>query len=101
MQLEKTNAEPGHEAFQKTNVREVMTRIFPNHKPSFETVADLLRRKIVIDDFFKEYERCNPLSVGKKYGVVCHSMLIATLTSDGEDSSDKKGLKNYVWSGNC
>ena len=101
MQLEKTNAEPGHEAFQKTNVREVMTRIFSHHSGPFETVADLLRRKIVIDDFFKEYERCNPLAAGKKYGVVCHSTLIATLTSDGEDPSDKRGLKNYVWPGNC
>ena len=63
--------------------------------------ADLLRRGVVIDDFLKEYLRCNPLNGQQKYGVVCHSMIIATLTSSGLDPNDKKGLKDYVWMQNC
>ena len=78
-----------------------MHRTLPLHKPSFETPADLLRRKTVIDDFLKEYLRCNPLAEGKKNAIVCHSMIIATMTSEGEDQTDKRGLKNYTWTKNC
>lgn len=101
MQLEKINLEPGHEAFQKTNIIEVMIRTLPKYKPQFEMPADLLRRKVVIDEFLKEYLRCNPLAEGKKNAIVCHSLIIATMTSQGEDPSDRKGLKSYTWTQNC
>lgn len=112
MQLKKTNPEPGHEAFQKTNIIEVMKKVLPEHaanansksnpkSPSFEDAPDLLARKKVIDEFLKEHLRCNPLPEGKKIAVVCHSTLIAALTSKGLDPSTEKGLKDYTWTANC
>ena len=68
---------------------------------AFEDPYDLRRRKALVDDFLKEYLRSNPLENGKKYGVVCHSMMIATLTSTGINLEDKKGLKDYIWCANC
>ena len=62
MQLKKTNPEPNHLAMQKTNISDVLCEVLPQHEPQFEMPADLLRRGVVIDDFLKEYLRCNPLN---------------------------------------
>ena len=66
----------------------------------FEDPHDLIRRKGLIDEFLKEYLRTNPLGEGKKYGIVCHSMIIAALTSKGVDLEDKRGLKDHIWTAN-
>ena len=100
MQLKKTNPEPNHEAFQKTNVVEVMQKTFPKYK-QFEDAGDLLRRAAVIDEFLTEFLRANPLQGEQKHAIVCHSMIMATLTSAGADPADKYGLKDYTWPANC
>ena len=87
-QLVKTNPEANHEAPQKTNVIEVLKSTFAKYDKAFEDVDSLLRRATVIDDFLKEHLRCNPLEGDQKYAVVCHSMIIATMTSEGADPSD-------------
>jgi hypothetical protein len=48
-----------------------------------------------------EYKRMNPLEDQEKYGVVCHSMIIAALTASGHDPTHPKGLANYTWLSNC
>ena len=76
---------------------DVMKEILPTYKPQFEDAASLLRRAAVANEFMKEYLKANPLKEGEKYAISTHSMFIATLTAEGLDPSDKKGLKNYVW----
>jgi len=40
----------------------------------------------------------NPCNEDEKIAVVCHSMLIASMTCKGLDPTDTfKGLKDYVW----
>lgn len=78
-----------------------MRETFKKYEHAFEDPDSLLRRAAVIDEFLKEHLRCNPLQGDQKYGVVCHSMIIATMTSEGPDPSDKRGLKNYTWTANC
>ena len=42
----------------------------------------------------------NPLEGKQKYAVVCHSMFIAAMTSDGlteEPLEGPKGLKDHTW----
>ena len=104
LQLRKVNPEPGHETFEKTNVQEVLAQTLQKYelpKNPFESATDMLRRREVIDDFLKEYLRMNPQTAGKKHAIVCHAMVISTLTSEGEDPSDWTGLKNYTWAENC
>ena len=49
----------------------------------------------------KENLRINQLKGDEKYGIVCHSMIIATLTAKGIDETDKMGFKDYIWLQNC
>ena len=49
----------------------------------------------------KENLRMNPLEGDEKYGIVCHSMICATLTAKGLDENDKMGFKGYTWLKNC
>lgn len=75
--------------------------MLPSHHPRFEDCESLLRRGAVIKGFMKENLRMNPLEGDEKYAIVCHSMIIATLTAEGLDESDKMGYKNYKWLHNC
>lgn len=88
-------------AVQKTNIKEVLTEVLPTFHPRFEDCESLLRRGEVFKEFMREYQRMNKLEGDEKFGVVCHSMFIATLTAEGLDESDKMGFKNYVWCQNC
>jgi len=99
--LKKINPEANHLAPQKTNYKEVMTEVLPTHHPRFEDCESLLRRAEVIKGFMKENLRTNPLEGDEKFAIVCHSMIIATLTAEGLDESDKMGFKNYKWLMNC
>ena len=78
-----------------------MMEELPKHHPRFEDCESLLRRAAVLKDFMREYVRMNPLAGGQKNAIVCHSMLIATMTAEGLDENDKMGYKNYVWTANC
>lgn len=99
--MKKINPEPNHEAPQKTNYIEVMNEVLPTHHPRFEDCESLLRRADVIRGFMRENLRANPLQGDEKYGIVCHSMIIATLTAKGLDENDKMGFKDYKWLQNC
>ena len=78
-----------------------MIEELPKHTPRFEDCESLLRRADVIKAFMKEYERMNPLTGDEKFGIVCHSQLIATMTAEGLDENDSKGFKGYTWAENC
>jgi hypothetical protein len=95
-QLRKT----GGETLQKTNVMEVMKATLPKYEP-FEDSESLWRRAGILREFMKENLRSNPLEGQQKYAIVCHSMIIACLTADGIDESDKTGFKGYTWCENC
>jgi len=69
----------------------------PEYQPRFEDPASLLRRRTIVEEFMKEYLRMNPLTGQEKYGIVCHSMLMATMTCEGLNPNDKFGLLNYTW----
>jgi hypothetical protein len=78
-----------------------MIETLPKHIPRFEDCESLLRRAEVIKGFMRENLRQNPLENDEKYAIVCHSMIIATLTAEGLDENDKMGFKNYKWLMNC
>ena len=78
---------------------EVLQETLPKY-PQFEDNESLLRRGAGVKEFMRENLRMNPLEGQQKYAIVCHSMLIAALTSDGlteEPSEGSKGLKNLTW----
>ena len=98
-QIRKINPEPNSESVQKTNVIEVLKDTLPKYQ-QFEDNESTLRRCAGIQEFMKENLRMNPLEGHQKYAVVCHSMLIAAMTSDGlteEPLEGPKGLKNHTW----
>ena len=49
----------------------------------------------------KDNLKVNELRGDEKYGIVSHSVLIASLTAKGIDSKDHRGLKGYAWLKNC
>jgi len=55
----------------------------------FENFGNLLARANIIKRFMKENLKANPLEGQEKYALVCHSTIIAALTSEGlEDPSN-------------
>ena len=61
-ELKKINPEANSAAPQKTNYRDVLKVVLPKHnRLRFEDSPSLLRRAGVIDEFFREYLRMNPL----------------------------------------
>lgn len=96
------NDEAGYAAPQKTNVIEVLKGTLKRYDV-FEQVPDLFARAAVIKRFMRENLAAEPLEDGQKYGVVCHSMLIANLTASelDPDPSNFKGVKGYTWAENC
>jgi hypothetical protein len=68
--------------------------------PQFEDNESMLRRCASVKEFMKENLRMNPLEGQQKYAMVCHSMFVASMTSDGlteEHAEGSKGLKNHTW----
>jgi len=76
---------------------EVLKATLPTYKPRFEDAESLLRRADVIREFMREYLRAHPMEGDEKIAITCHSMLIATMTAEGPDENDSKGLKGYIW----
>jgi hypothetical protein len=68
---------------------------------AFETTQELLNRGKVINKFLKTYIDQYPLIDDQKYGVVCHSMIIATLTATGLNPKSSTGMAGFTWCENC
>ena len=62
-----------------------MNTILSRHKPKFESVPALFSRAKIIKAWMKDNLRMNELKGDEKYGIVSHSMIIATLTAKGVD----------------
>jgi len=66
-------------------VRDVMIETLRKYEiEPFEDPESLVRRAHVVDEFLKEYLRVNPVD-DRKYALVCHSMIISAMTSEGTD----------------
>lgn len=92
------------DAVQKTNYIEASQKIFPNYRVTmFENFGNLVARANNIKRFMKENLKANPLKGQEKYALVCHSTIIAALTSDGlEDPTNQESkLVNPTMMLNC
>lgn len=78
-----------------------MKSMLTKYEDCFEDPECLLRRGDNVRKFLLEYRRVNPLQDGQKYGIVCHSMMIATLTAKGLDKTNERGFYGYTWCDNC
>jgi len=45
--------------------------------------------------------KTNPLRRTQRHAVITHSMLMAGMTAEGADDTDKRGFRNYTWAENC
>ena len=85
----------------QTNYIDVMLQVLPTHEPSFEAAPHMLQRAEAIKGFLRKQLELDPVEGDQKYGVVCHSMIMAALTAEGLDDSDRTGFKDYIWPENC
>lgn len=69
--------------------------------PNFESAIAQLARAQDVKAWMKDNLKVNELRGDEKYGIVSHSVLIASLTAKGIDSKDHRGLKGYAWLKNC
>jgi len=95
------NQEEGFEAMTKTNYQEVMKEVLPQYEPRLESSEDLLRRRKLIEGFLNRHLKTNPLRRTQRHAVITHSMLMAGMTAEGADDTDKRGFRNYTWAENC
>jgi len=86
---------------QKTNVTQVLQDTMKQHPSPWETWESLWQRSCVIKNFLKKYLRAYPLQGDEKTAIVCHSHLIAAITSNGPDYSERRGFTGYYWTQNC
>lgn len=69
---------------------------------TFETDFDIYNRGQAFKLFLKEYLSNNPLPVGEKLAVVCHSKFICSLTSTHVNGIDEDSeMVNFKWLNNC
>jgi hypothetical protein len=72
-----------------------------------ETKKMLYERGQACKRFMKEFLDKNPVSDDERIAVVCHSMLIASLTASGVEPSTEswdwcgEKLKDFYWMNNC
>jgi len=98
-QLKITEGENGGP--QKTNVTQVLQDTMKNHPSPWESWEALWQRGNSIKGFLKTNLTSNPVQGDEKIAIVCHSHLIAALTSDGPDYSERRGFTGYYWTQNC
>ena len=94
-QLEITHGEdfgPHH-----TNVTEVLQETMKNHPSPWENWEALWQRGNVIKKFLKSNLVSNPVHGDEKIAIVCHSHLIAAITSDGPDYAERRGFSGFYW----
>ena len=81
--------------------RDTVIAVMMQHD-NFENSHDLFKRGQAFKRFLKEYLTQNPLPIGEKLAVVCHSMFIAALTCDHvEGFGEHSRLVKYTWLNNC
>ena len=59
-------------------------------KQYFEPHTAGLERVSILKRFLRSYIHMNPLKFGKKYGLVCHCLVIYPLTANGYDAKAGK-----------
>lgn len=69
----------------------------------FENFGNLFARANIIKRFMKENLKANPLEGQEKYALVCHSTIIAAITSEGleDPKNPESSLVNPTLMLNC
>lgn len=91
----------GSDGCQKTNVTEVLQETLKKHPSPWENWEALWQRGNGVKKFLKKNLTSNPVKGDEKIAIVCHSHLIAAITSDGPDASERRGFTGYYWTQNC